>query len=260
MNDLSVDKNVLTYLQEFGLNDKEIVIYLSLLKYGPNTIMDLARKTGIKRSTTHNNVEELIKKGLVSQTNYGERRMVIAEDPDKLKFLLEQRKWEVSKLERNMDGIVNSIYEMVPKARENTFSEVKFYQGEKGFKEVCQRSLDKAKGEILFISNLNEWYKVYTKEYDEQHYVPTRIKKKLKLRMLAIESDLTVGMKKNDNKVNRETRFMKKDNNFNSTIIIYNNEVSIMTSSEPYTAILIQDKEVYQTFLSIFKTVWESAA
>src|SRR5690606_37463094 len=180
MTDLNVSKTVIGYLQEFGLNDKEITIYLTLLKVGPSTIMDLARKTGIKRSTTHNNVEELIKKGLVSQTNYGERRMVIAEDPEKLKFLLEQRKWDVNKLEKNMPEIVNEIYDIVPKAKQNSLVEVKYYTGEKGFKEVCQRSLDYAKGEILFISNLSEWYKVYTKEYDEHHYVPTRLKRKLK--------------------------------------------------------------------------------
>jgi len=256
MTDLNVSKTVIGYLQEFGLNDKEITIYLTLLKVGPSTIMDLARKTGIKRSTTHNNVEELIKKGLVSQTNYGERRMVIAEDPEKLKFLLEQRKWDVNKLEKNMPEIVNEIYDIVPKAKQNSLVEVKYYTGEKGFKEVCQRSLDYAKGEILFISNLSEWYKVYTKEYDEHHYVPTRLKRKLKLRMLVSENELTKGMKKEDARLNRQTKFL--DSNFasNSTIIIYNNEVSIMTSSEPYTAILIQDQEFYNTFISIFNILW----
>ena len=191
MTEITISKTVLGYLQEFGLNDKEITIYLTLLKSGPSTIMDLARKTGIKRSTTHNNVEELIKKGLVSQTNYGERRMVIAENPEKLKFLLEQRKWEVSRLETNMDQIVGEIFQIVPKARENTLSEVKYYIGERGFKEVCQRSLDKAKGEIMFISNLPEWHKVYTKEYDEHHYVPTRMKRKLGRKKLICRHEYT---------------------------------------------------------------------
>src|SRR3990172_12433706 len=112
-----IDKPIKNFLIDFGLTDKEITVYLSLLKTGPNTIMNLSRETGIKRSTTHNTVEELIKKGLVSQTNYGERRMVVAEDPKKLEFLLEQKRWEMKKLEDNLPDIVKTIYENVPKAK-----------------------------------------------------------------------------------------------------------------------------------------------
>ncbi|MDQ7021103.1 MAG: helix-turn-helix domain-containing protein [Candidatus Dojkabacteria bacterium] len=109
-----VDVNLKVFLTEFGLTDREINLYLALLKTGPNTIMNLSRKTKIKRSTTHNNVEELIKKGLVSQTNYGERRMVVAESPEKLKFLIEQKRWAVQKMEQGLPEIVKLIDKMVP--------------------------------------------------------------------------------------------------------------------------------------------------
>mgnify|MGYP001185020763 CR=1 FL=1 len=138
---LKVDKSVKNFLLDFGLTDKEITVYTTLLKTGPNTIMNLARETGIKRSTTHNTVEELIKKGLVSQTNYGERRMVIAEDPDKLKFLMEQKKWDINKLEKNLPDAIKSIYETVPSAKANSLVEAKYYQGLKGVMSIYEEAL-----------------------------------------------------------------------------------------------------------------------
>src|SRR5260221_13055638 len=108
----TIDKPIRNFLIDFGLTEKEIVVYMTLVRSGPKTIMNLARETGIKRSTTHNTIEELIKKGLVSQTNYGERKMVVAEDPDKLKFIMDQKKWDVQKLEKALPDTIKEILEM----------------------------------------------------------------------------------------------------------------------------------------------------
>lgn len=253
------EKALKSYLVDFGLNDKEISIYISLLQAGPSTIMDLSRKTGIKRSTTHNNVEELIKKGLVSQTNYGERRMVIAEDPEKLKFLLEQRKWDVQKLEKVMPDLVSTIYEMVPQAKTNSKVDVKYYEGERGFKEVCQRSISQSTKEVLFISNKEEWRRVYTEEYGKEYYIPARLKKKLFLKELTTDSKTARDFKGEDKKLFRETRILPETYQFKPTIIICDTEVSIMLSSEPYTAIVIEDVEVANAFRMMFNFMWEGS-
>ncbi|MEO6728611.1 MAG: helix-turn-helix domain-containing protein [Candidatus Dojkabacteria bacterium] len=255
---VSSEKAVRSYLTEFGLNDKEVVIYLTLLKTGPSTIMDLSRKTGIKRSTTHNNVEELIKKGLVSQTNYGERRMAVAEDPEKLKFLLEQRKWDVNKLEKIMPDIVKSIYEIVPGSKETTKVEVKYYEGERGFKEVCQRSISKSTKEVLYLSNLEEWRKVYTTEYGKEYYIPQRLKKNLFLKMLAVDNSQGTEYRNEDKATLRETRFLPKSFTFKPTVIISDEEVSLMVAAEPYKAVVIEDADVAQVFRELFTNLWES--
>src|SRR5947207_694165 len=76
--------------------------------------------------------------------------------------------------------------------------EVKYYQGEKGFKEVCQRSLDNAKDEILFISNPEEWYKGFTDEYDKEYYIPSRLKRNLGVRTLVSQGEKAKLVKSQD--------------------------------------------------------------
>ncbi len=254
---VKTEKPVMNFLIDFGLTEKEISVYVALLKSGPNSIMNLARETGIKRSTTHNTVEELVKKGLVSQTNYGERRMVVAEDPKKLEFLLEQRKWDMKKLESSMGDIVKSIYETIPQAKDNTKVEVKYYSGEKGFKEVCQRSIDHSTGEILFITNIDEWRKVYTEEYGREYYIPARLKKKIFLKALAPKNPGGEKFKGDDKELMRETRFLPESYSFTPTAIICDDEVSLMISGEPYTAIVIENKDVVKMYKDMFNDLWK---
>lgn len=256
---MKLGKSVKNFLVDFGLTDKEIVVYTTLLKTGPNTIMNLARETDIKRSTTHNTVEELIKKGLVSQTNYGERRMVIAEDPDKLKFLMEQKKWDIVKLEKNLPDVIKSIYESVPNSKENTKVEVKYYQGERGFKEVCQRSVDNSTNEVFIISNVEDWRKVYSEEYGKEYYIPARLKKKVFLKQLCVNNQLGIDFMKGDKDNFRESRLLPVDFESKSTIIICDKEVSLMISSEPYTAIVIEDADLAESFRSMFNLMWTVA-
>lgn len=255
MKDLSVDKNVLTYLQEFGLNDKEIVIYLSLLKYGPNTIMDLARKTGIKRSTTHNNVEELIKKGLVSQTNYGERRMVIAEDPDKLKFLLEQRKWEVSKLERNMDGIVEEIYNSIPKAKENTNVEVKYYNELKDIRSVYEETL--TANEVYSYVNLDKYYEIFPDPIGlQQKALKSNIKREVY--DIVVDTPKAREVKKKDLKRYQVKFISSEDRSTGFDFLIFNNRVAmIQLDIEKPLAILIYSVNLAEALKSFHKTIWK---
>jgi sugar-specific transcriptional regulator TrmB len=255
----SNDKNIETYLGEFGLSREEITIYVELLRSGKSSILDISKKTGIKRSTAHNYVESLIEKGIVSQTSFGGRRLVVAEVPEKLEVLLNQEKWRLKRIEADLPDMVKVLYNLVPNARENTTASIKYYEGEKGFREVCQRSLDLAKEEICFISNLDEWYKVYTKEYDKDHYIPERLKRGQKLRMLVLQSDLTKSIRGDDQKLMRQTRYLVSDKHFSSTMIIYQDEISIMLSNEPYTAIVISNPSIYGMFRLLFDNLWSSA-
>jgi sugar-specific transcriptional regulator TrmB len=259
MATVDISKQVFGYLQEFGLNDKEINIYLTLLKTGPSTIMDLARKTAIKRSTTHNNVEELIKKGLVSQTNYGERRMVIAEDPEKLKFLLEQRKWDVQKLEKNMTDIVGEIYNLVPKARENSRMEVKYYEGSKGVKLIYEEAL-RAK-ELRSFVNIE---KVIQHLPDNGDLFLEAQKKNKNLKLWEIVEDSAISRefsKQFSKSPNYFYKFSPTDLTVTAVdILIFDDKVGIITLGQDMSVsgTVISNPNYYNNMKAVFDFVWNT--
>ncbi len=251
---IKIDKNIQGYLEEFSLSEREVAIYLSLLKTGPNTIMNLARETGIKRSTTHNNVEELIKKGLVSQTNYGERRMVVAEDPEKLKFLLEQKKWRMRKLEDNLNYVIQDIKKMVPENTEKSKVEVRYYEGEKNVSLIYEEST-KA-DEVYSFINLDKYYEVFpdteemfNKAFDDN---PNR-----KVYDIAVDSPLA---KKIATETNERyfCKFIPSDAFYGADLLMYDNKLAIMQlDKENIICAVIDSKIIYESLKALHNLMWK---
>lgn len=254
---LKIDKSVKNFLLDFGLTEKEITVYTTLLKTGPNTIMNLARETGIKRSTTHNTVEELIKKGLVSQTNYGERRMVIAEDPDKLKFLMEQKKWDINKLEKNLPDIIDTITHMVPTSRETNTSEVKYYTGEKGIQLIYNEAL-KAK-ELRSYANIKKIFEVFSDNSDifiQSH----KNNKDLNLWEIVEDSDIARNYAE---KFTAKERYHYKVSPVSFTagaldVLIFDGRVAIISVKEGVTGMVISNEDYFNNTKEVFDFVWRS--
>ena len=52
-------------LKEFGLNDREVKVYLALLKIGTSSVHSIAEKTGIIRTTVYDIIKSLIEKFII---------------------------------------------------------------------------------------------------------------------------------------------------------------------------------------------------
>jgi sugar-specific transcriptional regulator TrmB len=252
---VKLDKNMEEFLAEFELSDREVAIYITLLQTGPNTIMNLARETGIKRSTTHNNVEELIKKGLVSQTNYGERRMVVAESPDKLQFLLDQKKFKVQKLEKNLPSVIDQINSMVPESDARNEVEVKYYDGNSGIELIYEEALSaKELRSYANVEKILEAFPDNESKFTEYH---------------AKNSELKLWEIVEDSKASRkyaEKFAEKKRYNYKFTtnaialsaidVLIYDGKVGIINIKDGLTGIVITNEEYYENSKAIFDFIW----
>ena len=97
--------------EELDLSKKEIAIYLSLLKHGPMTVLELSEVTGINRATTHVNVDYLSKKNLVTQVKKGRgsRRMIMAEPLEKLPLIFKERKAKLEVAENQLGFIIKEL-------------------------------------------------------------------------------------------------------------------------------------------------------
>src|SRR5260221_2854692 len=251
---LKVEKSIKNFLIDFGITDKEITVYLTLLKSGPNTIMNLARETGIKRSTTHNTVEELIKKGLVSQTNYGERRMVIAEDPDKLKFLMDQKRWDIQKLEKSLPDAIKSIFESIPNAKENSTVNVKYYTGKDGAALIYKEAFNSP--ELRSYVNLAAVHKVFPENFES--YLSFQKKTKAKVKEIIDGSDESLKIADEFAKAsNFEFKKGKVGINLSAIdILMYDGHVALINYNDSIIGTVISNKDYYDNSAAIFDFIW----
>ena len=87
----NISENLKKALLQLNLTEKEIASYLALLELGALSIQDISRNTGINRVTTYSAIEELRQKGLVSESRKGKKKLFVAENPESLENILQEK-------------------------------------------------------------------------------------------------------------------------------------------------------------------------
>ena len=136
------DEKINAFLKNFELSDIEVALYTGLLETGPTTVLELSKHVGIKRTTSHVNIENLIQKGFVAQTQKGARRKILAEAPEKLETILNNKKQKIRELEKTLPDIIDQINQTTIES--TTKTSIRYYEGEEGFRKVSDRSIEKA--------------------------------------------------------------------------------------------------------------------
>lgn len=235
-------------LVEAGLEEKEALIYATILELGEATIAKISRKSAIKRSTVYDTLENLKKKGLISQTNYGKRPIFLAENPQKLVESLEKKK---RVLEESMPELL-SIMNLLDKK-----PVIRYFEGLNGVKEVFEDTLRLKDQEILTwfpYPNIN-----LGEDYFWKHYIPERVKRKIWAR--AIVPDIQANReyaKELEEKAITKTRFVT-DSAFSGLdleIKIYGKTKLGIISYEEDLGIIIESPKIFNGLKAIFETMW----
>ncbi|MEZ0286441.1 MAG: TrmB family transcriptional regulator, partial [Candidatus Paceibacterota bacterium] len=82
-------------LSSFGLREKKAAVYQAVLERGSSTVLPLAQRAGINRTTAYDILEDLQIRGLVIYKEIRGRRYYQATDPRRFKHILEQQQKEV---------------------------------------------------------------------------------------------------------------------------------------------------------------------
>jgi sugar-specific transcriptional regulator TrmB len=231
-------------LEEFGLSEKEAVLYLATLELGPSTITDIAKISGVNRATSYLIMDGLKTKGLVSISLKKKRKLYVAASPDKFEDLIDQKKALFKKILPQL-----LAFETVPGKK----PKVQFYEGEQAIASVHRESLD-ATTDILSISGGKPFSNIILKYTPD--WVERRIKNKIPLRLLGPDIPENVAWKEKDAQQLRQTKLIPHDQySFKINIDIYNNRVFIYSGDEKI-ALLIESKDIADTMRSFFNLTW----
>ena len=118
------------YLQEIGLNEKEAAVYLALLQYDNASVIEIAGKTRINRSTTYTILESLARKGLSSETTVGKKTRYQAESPERLETFVERQKILLEEHSKRLKDIIPQIKSVQRESGEKPI--VQYFEGRQG--------------------------------------------------------------------------------------------------------------------------------
>lgn len=133
-------------LTAFGLSEIEEDTYLSLLRQGELTPLELSRETGINRTTLYRLLEALSQKGLVEEVMDYKSRKFRAAPPEQLNLLIAQKEAEVEHLKQQLPKLTEELTLTTPPPSSPT--RVLYFKGKQGLRQLLYNTLQ-AKDEVV---------------------------------------------------------------------------------------------------------------
>ena len=173
----------LEILEQLGLSQREISIYLALLKLGTASIRDIAAQADINRGTTYETLKQLAGKGIVSYFPKGKRRIFCAEPPEVLLELAEEKRHTLEQgIEDMKQHLIPQLNHLKPDFNPGN---VRFYEGDSGIEFVLKDILN------TVARQKSKSYSVFSSKLIRQHlyrpfpnYTQQRIRKKINVRVM----------------------------------------------------------------------------
>jgi HTH-type transcriptional regulator, sugar sensing transcriptional regulator len=241
----------LTTLKKLGLSDKDIKVYLGLLKSGAISVRDLATAVNLNRGTVYDVLKRLQELGLASYYHQDTKQKFVAEEPEKLNKVLKEREAELHKIKESFEELIPELKSLQDKKGDKPTS--KFYEGNAGVRFIlndCLYSVAKTEEKEYYIysatnvsEDLNHAYPDFTK---------TRIKKGVKVRAISLA-------KGGNLKGLDERRWLSTSEDSATYIIIYAGKCAFISrdSNGSPVGVLIENEMIYKTQTIIFKQLWE---
>lgn len=238
---------------QLGINKNSYLTYKALLKLGPSSIRQIAEESGINRGTTHDFLKKLLKKGLVSYQLKGKRKHYLAEPPEKLLQITNEKQKALKKI-RNLLS-----QEVIPHLKSQKFIRtkplVRYYEDDEGIEQVLKDVLQimrKEEKKEYFVFSALPMRKYLYRFFP--NFTKQRIKNKIAVKVIALG-------KGGEPAVLSKRKWLQVDarDTFSSYIIIYGEKLALisLTKEELPYAVVIEEQSVTQAMRLIFASLWK---
>jgi sugar-specific transcriptional regulator TrmB len=246
-------------LEQLGLGQKEILVYLAILQQGKISPADIASTTRINRTTVYAVAKELLKKNLIREEK-GKTTYFLARPPHDLGILLEK---DQEQLRRKEHLIQKAVAELEPLTRGLRYGIPTLSFIEEDRVEAYMKS-EAAKWTESVIRTDGMWHGFQDHSFVEHYegwvdwYWHQPFAQKIILQVHSNESGIEKRMasKKYER---RQIRFWKGGEVGSTLWISGEYIVAIATRTRPHYLIEIHDKLLSATLRTMFAALWQAS-
>ena len=233
-------------LEDIGLTNAEIKVYLALLELGTSTAGPILNKSGLHNSVVHITLNKLVDKGLISFVKEGKRNHYQAANPRHIIEYIDEKKQRFGEL-------LPQLLAKQSSAREKP--EVITFRGIKGIRELLYELLESGGREHHTFGSAkeslmmgDEWWVNYHKK---------RAAKGIKAKLLFNES---LQFWKAETKYPKaEVRYTKAGFEPLTETIIRNDKIGVIIWTKKPIGILIHNKAAAESYDKFFEIMWKNA-
>lgn len=269
--DVLQSRKTIELLTQIGLSRNEVKCYLAALSLGPVSVVEIARRAGVHRVNSYGAIKTLVGRGLLTQELKGSGGRIIHMAPlAHLQELALHEQKRATKLRWKVEDLIPTLAVTaagLADAKDAEESEVLFFRGDDAYFRILDRTLQSSPGStICFLENFDYFISMPdTPRYDEEYYIPTRLERNLRARILHHPDVYARKLRRNDVKQLRETRFLPSQMNFPCSTYIYGNEVSFLWTKEQGNrekacGLVIKGGPLVDFMQTVFDMVWERTA
>lgn len=241
-------------LQKLGLSGKEASVYLVALEVGQGTAQELAQKTGLRRPTVYFTIEQLKKRGLMSQFEKGKKTFFAAESPENLSTFIAAEEKKMAEVRSVLDALLPELTGVFDVTGERP--RVRFFEGKEGLKAMQEDFLRTKDKEIEEFFSADDYVDVFSPE-ERKIYIEKRTRKKISARSIYTRKTGPFP----EGRPLAQTRWVPEEHfPFSSDIVMYDNNVAIASLRGKLVGVIIQSKEMADTMRAVFKLAWQAAA
>ena len=230
-------------LEDLGLSNAEIKVYLALLELGNTKAGEILQKTGLQNSVVHMTLHKLVEEGFASYIRKGKIKYYQPANPEHILDFIEDKKERFKEI----------LPILLDKQKKHDISKAEIYTGFKGFKTMLHEFISDSKpgDEYLvfsfYTSDPKEYEKIfnYYAEFGEE-----RIKRGIIAKIIAPKKFEELLKTRKEEKV-----FV--DYPIPTNTSIFRDKIIFTPWEENQTVFMIHSKQLANEYRKFFYEIWE---
>lgn len=231
-------------LENLGFTKSEIKIYSCLLELNSASASEISEKTGVYRKNVYESMARLAKKGLVSSAKVETKTIFTAADPQKILEFLEVRKGELQSILPRL----KEIYKAPPLG-----DNVTVFKGKEGLKTIFE-DIIKSKANYDTFGSGEKFKQMLPYYY--LHYQKKKAENKIRCRAIYSDNERDKDFVK---EYIGQKKFLPKGFINPASTMIYKNKVAIIIWKDNPIGVLINSKEVADSYRYYFESLWANS-
>jgi sugar-specific transcriptional regulator TrmB len=244
-------------LEDLGLTNAEIKVYITLLELGASSAGKIIETSNLQNSVTHRALNTLIEKGIINYIMEGRRKVYQATNPENFFNFIDDKK-------KRFEQILPDLKKKQAFVKEKNQGTI--FRGKRGINEMYNLILNagssaKSRGRSVEYNTFGGGTRVTHDVMGEtwwKNLHARRLEKKIKCRQVFDES-----IRKFGNELNKlpktNIKFLPSEyEQLQETVILSSNVGIAIFTENPY-GILIEDKTVADGYRKYFELLWKRA-
>jgi|GEM_PF-1237339 sugar-specific transcriptional regulator TrmB len=244
-------KKLKQILESFNFTKAEVDVYFTILKLGESKVGEIIKNSGISSSNTHDCLEKLIKKGIISFILKNNVKHFYPTKPENLKILIKEEQDKLKEKEEILESIIPELNSFPKQDAISQGAEI--FIGVNGIKNAYKKFTDP------IIENTESFFfqKVDKKTIKRIHDFYTKLEMNEEYKHIKQKGIASKEYKKYIDKRKNSPIKMKYTNlPIPSYINTYGDKTLFISWTKNPIAFLIKSEEITKTFKDLFQEIW----